>query len=284
MKKMILFCLSILLFACKKDTQDTFIIEVDSLSYLSNSANYELCSDLYELYFDFFNGEIEEDDLESQVYVLYGEHGLDIDYEEYCELSVLCREYSMQNQNKNYISLDDLLVIFSNDNLTNEEKLLLCIEAAAINCYNRHTNCVLVMETSDGTFLLENNPTSYVQDYGIDISSKFAIVYQPYNTNSFSLISFSKESEFLEYLGSNYYANEETEDDCLKTYRENIEQAEMDWAIHSLSATIYLVGGPKVYGCALFVCFVEYQIQKRRCWREYVDCLESLQKVVFVKP
>jgi hypothetical protein len=31
MKKMILFCLSILLFACKKDAQDTFIIEVESL-------------------------------------------------------------------------------------------------------------------------------------------------------------------------------------------------------------------------------------------------------------
>ena len=129
-----------------------------------------------------------------------------------------------------------MLIIFNNNNLTNEEKLLLCIEAAAVNSYNRYANCVLVMETKDGTFLLENNPIPYIQDYGINISSQFVIIYQPYDKNSFSVMPFLGGGEFFEYLGNNYYANEETEDDCLNTYKENIEQAEMDWAINSLSA------------------------------------------------
>lgn len=284
MKKLLFICLCILLFSCEKAEQKATNVEGGNVSYLSSSNNYMLCSNLYELYFNFFNGEIDEDDLETQVYILYAEYGLDINYEEGCELSVLCQEYSAQNQNKNYISLDDLLIIFNNDNLTNEEKLLLCIEAAAVNSYNRYANCVLVMETKDGTFLLENNPIPYIQDYGINISSQFVIIYQPYDKNSFSVMPFLGGGEFFEYLENNYYANEETEDDCLNTYKENIEQAEMDWAINSLSATVFLVGGPKTYGCALLVCLVEYQVKKMIYWREYIDCLESVQKVIFVQP
>lgn len=217
-----------MLFSCEKAEQKATNVEVGNVSYLSSSNNHMLCSNLHELYFNFFNGEIDEDDLETQVYILYDEYELDINYEEDRELSVLCQEYSAQNQNKNYISLDDLLVIFNNNNLTNEEKLLLCIEATAINYYNRYANCVLIMETKDSTFLLENNPIPYIQDYGINISSPFALIYQPYDKNSFSVIPFLGGGEFFEYLGNNYYTKEETEDDCLHTYRENVEQAEMD--------------------------------------------------------
>lgn len=271
-------------FFLRKSRTKATNVEVGNVSYLSSSNNYMLCSNLYELYFNFFNGEIDEDDLETQVYILYDEYELDINYEENRELSVLCQEYSAQNQNKNYISLDDLLVIFNNNNLTNEEKLLLCIEATAINYYNRYTNCVLIMETKDSTFLLENNPIPYIQDYGINISSPFALIYQPYDKNSFSVIPFLGGGEFFEYLGNNYYTKEETEDDCLHTYRENVEQAEMDWATNSLASTVFLIGGPKAYGCALLFCLVEFQIQKKIYWREYIDCLESVQKVIFVEP
>ena len=57
-----------MLFSCEKAEQKATNVEVDNVSYLSSSNNYMLCSNLYELYFNFFNGEIDEDDLETVLF------------------------------------------------------------------------------------------------------------------------------------------------------------------------------------------------------------------------
>ena len=286
MKKLVFICLSLIfiLVSCSKETSVKIADVQESPNYLYN--NYYLCESLYDLYFDFFNGEINEDEFEAMLSDLCYDYGFDIDFDSDCEVSEICQEYSIANHEMDYISIDVLCGIFENDDLTEEEKLLLLTEAVAINYYNRYKNCVLVMETSDGNYLIENNPICYIEENNINVNAPYVIIYQPYSMGEFSVSYFHNDADFFTHMeNNNYYANEETEIDCLHTYKENVERVERNLKTSIIASTPFLfIGGPKSYAAALLCCLIEYKLNKDRCWDEFVDCLESVQEVIFIQP
>lgn len=287
MRKIIFFSLSLIfiLVSCSKESS-VVVADVQesprSLDSLNN--NYALYESLHELYFNFFSGGVDEGTLNSEFHFICEEYGFVVNYYDSCEVSELCMEYLEQIHGAYSVSVADLMSMFDGVDLTNEEKLSLCITAAAINSFNRYIDVYLVMETNEGKFLIDRNPISYISDYELNITNPNTIIYQPYDVGAFSVLEFSNSSDFVTALNA-YYANEEeeTEEDCLNTYRENIEQAEIEWAISSLSASVALLAGPYVYGTTLATCLIEYGIRRMIYWREYVDCLESIQKVIFIQ-
>ncbi|MBR5823323.1 MAG: hypothetical protein IKY67_04200 [Paludibacteraceae bacterium] len=288
MKKIIFFYLSFvfILGSCSKETSVEVVdVQESPRSLDSLNSDYVLYKSLHGLYFNFFSGGIDEGTLDSEFHLICAEYGFAVNYYDSCEVSELCMEYLEQIQGAYSVSIADLLSMFDGVDLTNEEKLSLCITAAAINSFNRYIDVYLVMETNEGKFVIDRNPVSYISDYGLNITNPNTIIYQPYAIGTFSVLEFSNSSDFVTALDA-YYANEEeeTEEDCLNTYREKVEQAEMDWATRSLSATVCLLAGPQVYGTTLATCLIEYGIRRMIYWGEYMDCLESIQKVIFIQP
>ena len=91
-------------------------------------------------------------------------------------------------------------------------------------------------------------------------------------------------SDFVTALNA-YYANEEeTEEDCLNTYRENVRQADEDLVSGFLASTVFLFFGVNSYTVTLAYNLAIYAQKRLEYWREYMDCLESIQKVIFIQP
>ena len=284
MRKLVFICLCILFFSCENGAQKASNVEAGNVSFTSNPNHSELCSALYDLYFIYFHGGVDENSLEIEVNSVCRYYGFHIDYHDSCEVSQQCREYSEQIKGASYVSMDELLFMFNDDVLTNVEKLLLCIDAAAVNYVNQYLDVLLVVQTNTGGFLIENNPLGYMQENDINITSQYAIIYQPYNVGAFNVLNFSNFSDLDAYVNRNYSANEDTEDDCLRTYKERVEQANEDLIEGFLGATVYLIEGPEAYALALACHLVVYAERRMEYWRDYTDCLESIQKVVFIHP
>ncbi len=288
MKKIIFFCLSLIfvLVSCSKEAS-VEVVDVQesprSLDSLNN--NYALYESLHELYFNYFGGGLDAGTFNSEFHFICEEYGFVVNYYDSCEVSELCMEYLEQIQGAYSVSVADLMSMFDGVDLTNEEKLSLCITAAAINSFNRYIDVYLVMETNEGKFLIDRNPVSYINDYELNITNPNTIIYQPYDVGAFSVLEFSNSSDFVTALNA-YYANEEeeTEDDCLHTYRENVMQADEDLISGFLASTVFLLFGVNSYTVTLAYNLVIYAQKRLEYWREYMDCLESIQKVIFIQP
>ncbi len=288
MRKIIFFCLSLIfiLVSCSKETSVEVVdVQESPRSLDSLNSDYAFYESLHELYFNYFGGGLDVGTFNSEFHFICEEYGFVVNYYDSCEVSELWMEYLEQIQGAYSVSVADLLSMFDGVDLTNEEKLSLCITAAAINSFNRYIDVYLVMETNEGKFLIDRNPVSYISDYGLNITNPNTIIYQPYGMGFFSVLEFSNPANFVTTLDT-YYANEEegTEDDCLDTYRENVEQADEDLISSFLASTVYLFAGPEAYALALAYNLVVYAEKRSEYWREYMDCLESIQKVIFIQP
>ena len=283
MKKLLLFLtLCVLLFSCEKPSQDSLDVEVGESSYALTS-DYHLCSNLYDAYFDFFNNHMDAGYLEAQVTAICHDFGFDIDYyAEHAEFSDLALSYLESVRGAAYVSLDDLFNMFIDEYLSNEEKVFLCLDAAAVNVRNKYQDIFLITETVDGKFVIEQNPSNYIETYGLSLEFGSSIIYQPYNANSFSVDEYSNPYDFMDALDG-YYANEETEDDCLKTYQEEMEKAENRYLRNIYISFPIAACGLPAYAVAVLTCMVEFKVAKERCWREYVDCVKSVDKIIFIE-
>ena len=282
MKKLLLFIsFCVLLFSCEKVSQDS-IIEVDEISYSQDLNYYELCSSLYKEYFDCFKNHNDANYLADQVVAICSNFNFDVDYyAESAEVSDLCQAYLEDIRGADYVSIDDLYYKFSDEALTNVEKVLLCVDAAAVNVKNQYQDIFLVTETSDGKYVIEQNPSNYIETYDLTLEFGSSIIYQPYNSGSFSIDEYANPYDFMATLDK-YYADEETEDDCLKTYKKDMEKSENRYLRNIYLTFPVALGGLHVYSVAVLACMVEFKVAKERCWKEYVDCVKSVDKIIFL--
>ncbi len=283
MKKLLYLCLCLLFFSCERDTQRYSNIDVADISLSSNSNQYDLWLTLHDIYFIFFSGGINEAELESEVQIICTEYGFPVNYEDSCEVSILCQEYSEQIQGATLVPINDLLIMVNDTNLTNEEKMVLCIEAAAINYLNQYIDVLFVAETNTGEFIIERNPSSYIRENNLSISP-YTIIYQPYDAGCISILNFSNDSTFWTYAENNYYANEETEDDCFETYKDNIEQATNNLQRNIAISVLLNINNPSRLATELAVFLIIYEVEKYTYREELEDCLTSIEKVIFFKP
>ena len=283
MKKLLLFVsFCVLLFSCEKAEQNSLDVEVAEISY-SLTSDYHLCSNLYDAYFDFFNNHMDVGYLEANVTALCHNFGFDIDYyAEHAEFSDLALSYLENIRGAAYVSLDDLFNMFSDEYLTNEEKVFLCLDAAAVNVKNKYQDIFLITETVDGKFVIEQNPSNYIETYGLNLESGSSIIYQAYNANSFSVDEYSNPHDLLITL-DRYYADEETEDDCLKTYQEEMQKAENRYIRNIYISFPIAACGLPAYAVAVLACMVEFKLAKEECWKAYVDCVKSVDKIIFIE-
>ena len=96
MRKLLFICLCILFFSCENGAQKASNVEAGNVSFTSNPNHSELCSALYDLYFIYFHGGVDENSLGIEVNSVCRYYGFHIDYHDSCEVSQQCRDYSEQ--------------------------------------------------------------------------------------------------------------------------------------------------------------------------------------------